>query len=163
RLERTRDKRVGEPLDHGLAGRFELERVVQLQGGEQRRDAVEPVAAHRTHAEAQVDLRGRLQNHSNSRNCSGESCSARRSARCPGGGAVPASAIELPRRLRRCAKAACTVRESSGQPGPEARSLLRSKTTSAESTLGTGENTRRDTGRTASRRQLSWTSTETAP
>ena len=44
-----------------------------------------------------------------------------------------------------------------------ARSLLRSNATSAESTRGTGENTLRDTGRNASRRQLSWTSTDTAP
>src|SRR5205085_2343555 len=146
-----------------LAGRLELERVMQLERGEQRGDPVEPVVAQRPDPQAQVDLRGRVQDHNSSRNCSGASCSARRPARCAGGGAMPASAIALPSRLRRWANAACTVRDRAGQPGPAARSLLRSNATSAESTRGTGENTRRDTGRSARRRQLSWTSTETAP
>src|SRR5262249_44042138 len=136
----------------GLAG-AELEIVGELQRGEQGADLVQAVGAARADLEHEVHLRGRaLANHEEA------SCRAslvkseglRRSARASAGwpicssaararsrmsaGAPGASASEPGSALRRWAKAACTRSTSSREGG----GAVRRRTTSADSTLGTG-------------------------
>ena len=71
----------------------------------------------------------------------------------------PRSASEPASVLRRCAKAPCTTARPPGQrPGPRRRSP-----SSTESTLGTGRNTLRDTGRSTLTSQANWASTDGTP
>ena len=138
-----------EALDAGRGGRLAARsrRAGRSPGtawpaGGSRRPAARPDPQH------EVDLGGRRSAVTrSSRNCSGASCSARSpasSAAAPAARPAPAS---WPGVLRRWANAPCTTCDSRGQSGPSGDAGRRSNATSAESTRGTGENTRRDTGR----------------
>ena len=74
--------------------------------------------------------------------------------------AIPASSSEFGSVLRRCAKAPSTMRFRRRQSGG---SSVRRNATSADSTLGRGRNTSRETGWKPVRSAASWTSTLTAP
>src|SRR5262245_37146043 len=174
-LERIADERVvREAGDLERRARPERDPVREVDGLEHGRDLVLSIRPRRPDDERQVDLRRRLARPHRSAavsatNSSGSRASARRlgsrliaasASAARARGASPASSSELGSVLRRCAKAASTtdlIATNSFGSG------FRRNATSAESTLGGGRKTVRETGWKPVRSVASWTSTETAP
>ena len=167
----------GQTTSSAVAPARGLER--QLVGERDRLDdrdeRVQAVLARRADVEAEVDLaRGEAaQPHASlacsSRHCSGASVSARASAGRPerlerGADRVAVAALERDA----SARAPCGgARSPAGRARAAARARgagpVRSRRTSTESTLGTGKNTFRETGRITFTSHASWASTRRDP